>query len=327
MANFVKPSLFFAVIAVAGGFGWYLWQVSPNANAQIRIGINPWVGYEYLYLAEHKGFLDEEGLNVELLEYGSLEDVKVSFELGQTDGITSTVAEVIQANADGKRTLQSVLVADFSNGADVILAKSPIGSVKQLHGKKIAVERASLGIFILARALEKSGLTLDDVQPLAFDQPGMLSAMADGSIDAAVTYPPYAIEMTRQGNVHRIFDSSALPGEILDVISLDSALLAQRPHLAAAFARAWTKALAYAEQHPQDAYTIMSQRQGISVDEFALALKGIHLVTSEEQSELMKPGGRLEHALVFMSGILHRSGDLAKTVDDPGKYVFRTPPQ
>ncbi len=319
-----KNALFLAVIIAVCAIGWQVWRNDPNANAPIRIGINPWMGYEFLYLAEQKGFLAEEGLNIRLLQYSSLEDVRAAFERGHVDGITSTVAEVIQANSLGKRKAQAVLVADFSNGADVILAKKSYASIAQLKGKKIAAEKASLGMFMLARALEKSGMTLDDVHALAYDQPSMQRALAEGKIDAAVTYPPFSLDMLKQGGVHKIFDSTALPGEILDTISLDSELLKRKPEVAAAVIRAWGKAIAYAKAHPDEANAIMAGRENISAEEFAAGLKEIHVVSVEEQAELMKPGGKLEQAIVMMSKILHRSGELKEPVSAPEKYVFRT---
>lgn len=310
-------------ITLVGAIGWKVWRTDSNSDTPIRIAINPWPGYEFLYLAEQKGYLADEGLNIRLLQYSSLEDVKAAFEHGHADGMTTTVAEIIQANVRGKRRAQAVLVADFSNGADVILAKKSITSVSQLKGKKIAAEKASLGMFLLARALEKAGMSLDDVQVLAYDQPSMHQAIDKSEIDAAVTYPPFSIEMSKHDGLQKIFDSAALPGEILDTLSFDSELLRRRPEIATAIIRAWGKVLAYAKAHPEDANRIMARRENISVSEFTENLNGLHIVSMEEQAELLKPGGKLEQSIVFMSKILHRSGELEKPVDTPGGYVFR----
>ena len=317
--------LIVALFLLAGfsGAGWYLWQTDSTIDAPIRIGINPWMGYEFLYLAEQKGFLAEEGLNVKLLQYSSLEDVRAAFERGHIDGITSTVVEVIQANVSGNRIAQVVLVADFSNGADVILAKQPFSSMKQLKGKKIGVEKASLGMFMLARALNKAGMSLKDVQALAYDQPAMPQAFDKGIVDAVVTYPPYSIKIASHGAVNTIFDSSVIPGEILDTISFDSALLQRKPEIVPAFIRAWDKALAYAESHPQEAYAIMAQRENISPEEFEAGLEEIHVVPVNEQETLMEPNGKLEQAILLMSAILHGSGELAQPVTEPERYIFR----
>lgn len=322
--KFSTQSWIFAALVLLAGGGWLLSGTNTPEKTTIRIGINPWMGYEYLYLAEKQGFFAEEGLDVRLLQFSSLEDVRAAFERGHVDGITSTVVEVIQANAArGQRKAQAVLVADFSNGADVILARHSITSVAHLKGKAVAAEKASLGIFMLARALEKSGMSLNDVKALAYDQPAMEKAFNDGIIDAMVTYPPFSVGIMEHSKVSKIFDSSSIPGEILDTLSLDRTTLQKNPKLAPALRRVWAKSLAYAEAHPAESNLLMAQRENISKEAFEEGLKGIHIVAADEQVELMKPGGKLEHAIAFMSKVLHDSGELEKTVEHPGDYIYR----
>jgi len=101
-----------------------------------RLAINPWPGYELLYLAEQKGFFKEEGLNVVLKQFSSLEDVRNAFENGTVDGICSTLVEMIQAKANKGKLAQVALVADFSSGADEIQALREVADVKALKGRE-----------------------------------------------------------------------------------------------------------------------------------------------------------------------------------------------
>ena len=59
----------------------------------LRIGINAWPGYEFLYLAQEKGFFREAGVEVQLIEFNSLSDVRRSFERNQIDGFAGTMVE------------------------------------------------------------------------------------------------------------------------------------------------------------------------------------------------------------------------------------------
>lgn len=54
---------------------------------KIRLAINPWPGYEFLYLAGQKGFFVEHGLNVEIVELSSLADVQRIYIQGRVDAL------------------------------------------------------------------------------------------------------------------------------------------------------------------------------------------------------------------------------------------------
>ena len=57
----------------------------------VRIGINFWPGYEFLYLAEKQGFFKQEGVPVELIQFSSMGDARRAFERGQVDAMAVTL--------------------------------------------------------------------------------------------------------------------------------------------------------------------------------------------------------------------------------------------
>ena len=122
-----------------------------RSDEPIRIGINPWPGYEPLFLAHTQGFFEEEGVTVELVEFSSLGDVRRAFERGQVDGMASSLIEVIQANERSAREPRVFLIVDFSAGADVLVVDQSIKTLQDLKGKRIAAEAASLSMFIVAQ--------------------------------------------------------------------------------------------------------------------------------------------------------------------------------
>ena len=120
----------------------------------IRIGINLWPGYEFIYLAEQKGFFQQEGLKIELLELTSLADVSRVFRQGLIDGMTSTMFEAVDIASNADDPFDIILHTDISTGSDVIAANKQISYIACLKGKKVGVELDLLGSFILAQALE-----------------------------------------------------------------------------------------------------------------------------------------------------------------------------
>lgn len=271
---------------------------SRSDQAELRLGINPWPGYEFLFLAQELGYFEEEDVRLRLVEYSSLGDVRRAFERGQLDGMAATAIELLDVWQVSDRRPQIVLVPDFSDGSDVIMAKSPIHNVADLRGKRIGAEVASLGIFLLARALDQAGMTLDDVQVIPMDQGAMQEALTDGTVDAVVSYPPISVALGEVPDLQVVFSSKDIPGEIIDIVAFDEAVIGDHPQTMEGIIRAWDRAVAFSLESPAEAHAIMAARERISPEEFGDALSGIRVLSSHEQRDLLAPGGAAERSLV-----------------------------
>jgi NitT/TauT family transport system substrate-binding protein len=300
-----------------GAFGWIRpWLVSvllmtallgcsQKSAEPLRIGINPWPGYEFLYLAQEKGFFADENLPVRIVEFNSLADGLHAYERGQLDGWGCTMIELLIARSESPRKPQVVYIADYSDGADVILAKQEIADLTALKGKRVGLEQGSLGVFMLARALESVGMTLNDVITVSMDQMSGEAEMAQGTLDALVTYPPFSVRLTATDKFKAVFDSSQIKGEIVDVIAIHDEVIATRSDDVKKLTRAFRRAQAYALEHPDEAYGLMARREGISAEEFKVAItEGIHLPTYEEQRPMLARDSALVKALIRAEKVL-----------------------
>lgn len=258
-------------------------------NQKVKIALNPWPGYEFIYLAQEKGFFKEVGLNIQVVEKSSLADVQRVFIQGRAEGFASTMIEVVQVVGTLNKPVTVFHIADFSDGGDIIMARHNITSVKDLKGKKVGAEIGSLGMYILALALNKHGLELSDVDFINVEQLDAKSHMASGQIDAMVTYPPFSTEIEALGGMKNIFSTREIPGEVIDTISINTEELASLPRdWLDRFYQAWDRTLLYAQEHPDEAHPIMAEREGISVDEFREALTGLKIFSSVESRETKK---------------------------------------
>ena len=322
MAKHLKNIIFVALaLTLTACFG--------DEDAPIRIGLDPWPGNEFLFLAQKKGFFAEEGVSVQLVEFSTLNDVRRGFERGQVDGMASTPIEAIQADERSKREPRLFMVFSYSDGADALLANDSIKTVRDLKGKRIAAEPGSLTMFLVARALETAGLTLDDVTIVPMDQALVANAMSEGKIDAVATYPPTSIAVLGQPGRHVIFSSADIPGEVTGVMCLDAPIMRERPDVAARIVRAWDRALKFAQSNPDEAYTFMAQRMGMSRADFEASLDGIQLVSAAAQSDYFGPDGRLREivaeqaALLAQTGQMDASRDTAQLIAEPGPQVVQ----
>ncbi|GAB1255749.1 hypothetical protein NBRC116494_02510 [Aurantivibrio plasticivorans] len=289
----------------------------------IKIAINPWPGYEFLYLAEHLGYFDTENLPVELVPFGSLSDAQRAYIHGRVDGLASTIIEAVQSQALGGRPLKIVLVPDFSNGGDVIVASNLVESMENIQGVRVGCEIGSLGIYLLSRALEESGFSLDDVELVNVEQSSGARAMDAGNIDAFVTYPPISLEILKQPNRSIIFSSAEIPYEIVDTVAVANDVLENYPNFVEKLRNVWKKVLDYAEQNPDMAYDVMAQREGITSEEFREALGDLKIIGYEEQKAIFSKPAELDQRAKSVCDVLNRVGAIEYNCQELGLLAYR----
>lgn len=275
----------------------------------LRVGMNLWPAFGLVHLAEAKGFFKQEGVEVRLFVTGSLSETRRAYETGRLDGIATTVVDALVARDDSQRDPRIVRVVDFSDGADVILSPKSIRSVADLKGKAVGVEFASLGVFLLGRALEKADLDLEDVELVSKAPEVMLDDLLAGRLDAVVAYPPASLRVLRERRFHKIFSSADIPEEVVDVIAFDQSVLRDRPRQTAAFLRALDRAHRFFEEEPDEACRIMGLEFSMGPEEFrGMLSEGIKLVPPAEQERYLGTGGSLGGIVLGVGRALHQAG-------------------
>jgi NitT/TauT family transport system substrate-binding protein len=252
-----------------------------------------------------------EGVDVQVVEFSTLGDCRRAYERGQLDACGATVAEVLTARDHSPRSPQIVHVMDYSDGADVIVARPGITDCAGLKGRRVGVELSTVGVYVLARALEKHGLSLSDVTAVPLNTPAMEHAMRNGELDAVVVYPPHSVALLRDGEAATIFSSAEIPGEVVDVLAVDAEITRTRPDAVAKLLRAFWRAVAYAEQNPEEAYAVMAAREGLTPAEFQRALTvGLKTVSQADQASYLRPGGKLAAVIDASDRILRQTGQI-----------------
>lgn len=277
---------------------------SDSAGKPLRIAINPWPGYAHLFVAADKGFFADEGVNVELVEFTSLADVRRAFERGQVDGMASTLAEVLEVSRGGGERAIICIITDYSNGADVVLADRRYGSMPALKGARIGLEPGTVDRLMLYRALAVNGMKTGDVIPVAMPQKEMSGAIASGDVQAVISYPPTSVAIQSDNSVSVVFSSAEIPGEISDAVSFRETVTKSRQRDLAAFTRAWDRAVDFSQQQPAEALKLMSNHTGMSVEELAAAFEGIEVVSGDEQISLLRRDGPIAEGLKSLSEVL-----------------------
>lgn len=263
---------------------WVLCLGACNKKDPIRVGLNAWPGYEFLYLANKKQFDKELGVETDILLFNSLADGRRSFERGEIDLLGSTVIETVMIKNNSQITPKIVYVADYSTGADVVISPKKIKNVKELKSKKIGVETGSVCILLLYLALKKYGMSLKDVQVIEADQDTIVRGLNDGNLDAGVTYPPFSIEFLNNENWNTLFSSKETGKKIIDVILANPAILKTRKNDVVNILKAFEKARKYTFQEGTDGIEIIAKRENISPKDFKAALtQDMQIISYDDQ--------------------------------------------
>lgn len=249
----------------------------------LRIGTNVWIGSEPLYLARELGRLDPA--TIQLVEYPSASEVLRAFRNQAIDGMVISLDELFGLAADGFQP-RIILVVDVSHGADVVVGRRGMRTMRDLKGKSVAVESSALGAFVLSRALALSGMQASDVNVVQLESNEQPSAFEKGQVDGAVTFDPYRTQFLRAG-AKTLFDSTQIPGEIVDLLAVRATVLEKHPKTIQTLLAGWFGAIDYMNSEPNDAARRMGIRQQTTGEQFLEALQGLHIPSREENLRML----------------------------------------
>lgn len=249
----------------------------------LLVGTNIWPGYEPLYLARSLGFY--KNTDIKLVEYPSATSVIRAYKNNVIEVAALTMDEALLL-AEHRHAGYVMLIADFSNGADAVIAKPGIGSVSALKGKRVGVETTALGAYMLSRSLESAGLTPKDVVIAPMEYNEHEKAFKDGLVDAVVTFDPVREKLVASGG-KVVFDSSKMPGEIVDVLYISRDALEKNRENVNTLVDGWFRALDYLQKHPADAARRVAPREKMEPEEFLKTLKGISIPGMKENLALL----------------------------------------
>ena len=293
--------------------------VCPAAAEPLRIRCAVWVGYGPLFLAQQKGFFEAEKVEVQLVK---MEDPKESFSAmgaGRVDGIVSTIDTMIPHLKTG-REFQYVLALDDSAGGDGIVARKEIKSVRDLKGKRVAVQAGSASQFFLNVLLRDAGLSEKEVKVVNMTPGEAGAAFVAGRVDAAVTWEPWLSNGKKAPHGHMLVDSSQTPGLITDVLIFRRDVIEKRPREIQGVVDAWSKAVGYWQRNPAESNEIMARAVGDWLKDpklFADVLTGVRFYDKRENARFFgtpRDPGALYRMIQNAMDIAAASGQLRGSV-------------
>tara|TARA_B110000503_G_scaffold83460_1_gene127325 strand:+ start:35588 stop:36580 length:993 start_codon:yes stop_codon:yes gene_type:complete len=264
---------------------------AAQAAEPLKIGYSDWPGWVAWEVAIEKEWFREAGVDVafEWFDYVASMD---AFAAGKLDAVTMTNGDALVTGSSGAQSVM-IIINDYSNGNDMIVAKPGITSVADLKGKTVGVEMGFVGHLLLLNALEVAGLTESDVTLVNVPTNETPQVLASGDVDAIVAWQPNSGQALSQvpGST-AVASSKDAPGLIYDVLAVSPASLATRKADWEKVAKVWYRAVDYIydEETQADALSIMAARVGLPADQYKAILDGTKILSLQEAQAAMQKG-------------------------------------
>jgi len=285
-------------------------------ETKVVIGMSGWTGFAPLTLAKEAGLFKKHGLDVTIKKIPQ-KDRHLAIASGDLQCAATTVETWIIWNAVGVATTQ-IFQLDKSFGADGMVVRAGINSIKDLKGKTVAASAPGTApYFTLAWMLSKNGMSLKDVTVVNLAPQAAANAMIAGTanLDAAMTYEPFLSAVRAKPEAGKIIATTLDYPMIMDTFGCTPKFLDENPKAARALADAYFDALDMIKADPKKSFTIMGADIKQTAEAFENSQKflrwqdraanqkffaGEHAAFSKEAAELLLSAGIIK-ALPDMS--------------------------
>ena len=279
MTRFFKFSRFLAASSVAGSF---LFAAALKAEP-LKIAYSDWPGWVAWEIAIKKDWFAEESVDVEFLWFDYVASMD-AYAAGQVDAVCMTNGDALVTGATGKPSV-GIIINDYSNGNDMLVAAPGIDSVEDLKGKKIGVEEGFVAHLLALKGLESAGLTSDDVEWVNTPTNETPQVLASGAVDAIAAWQPNSGQALKTVSGSKpVFTSADAPGIIYDLLYVSSESLEGNREAWTKVAKVWYRIVDYLhdEDNLDEALEILAARVALSPEEYEPFFKGTRILTFEQ---------------------------------------------
>ncbi len=261
-------------------------STEPTSGTGLKIAYSDWPGWVAWEIAIQKGWFKEAAVDVEFKWFDYVPSME-AFSAGKVDAVCMTNGDALVTGATGGKSV-SILVNDYSDGNDMIVAKPGINTVAQLKGKTVGVEVGFVDHLLLLHALKAANLKESDVKLKNVKTDETPQALKSGDVDAVGCWQPSSGAALKEvPGSKAIFTSKDVPGLIYDMLAVNPKSLAEHRADWVKVAKVWDRVAKFVNdpKNLDEAAKIMSARVGLSSDQYKAIMKGTHIMALEESKK------------------------------------------
>jgi NitT/TauT family transport system substrate-binding protein len=291
----------------------------------IYVGWMPWA-----YGAEQgivKKWADKYDINIEVVQINDYVESINQYTAGEFDACTMTNMDALTIPAAGGVDSTALIVGDFSNGNDGVVLKGK-QSLADIKGQNVNLVELSVSHYLLARGLESVGLSEADVQVVNTSDADMVAVYGTDDVTAVTTWNPLLSEITAMPDSYKVFDSSQIPGEIIDLLVVNTETLAENPALGKALTGAWYEIMALMSAdgaEAEAARTYMAQASGTDLAGYDAQLASTEMFYTPTSALALTNSEQLMTTMQHVAEFSFDHGLLGEGAPDAGFIGIETP--
>lgn len=302
---------------------------SPISRAQdsfslcwsIYVGWMPWEYGDTSGII--KKWADKYDIEIDIVQINDYIESINQYTAGQFDACSMTNMDALTIPAAGGVDSTAVIVGDFSNGNDAVILKE--GSIlADIEGQQVNLVELSVSHYLLARGLETVGMSERDVSVVNTSDADMVAAYTTSGVTAVTTWNPLVNEILKIPNATKVFDSSQIPGEIIDTLMVKTETLEAYPELGKALAGAWYEIMA-AMESTEDVRAHMGEASGTDLAGYEAQLASTQMFYSPTDAVDFVNSAELKTTMEYVANFSFEHGLLGEGAADAGFIGIETP--
>jgi NitT/TauT family transport system substrate-binding protein len=276
-----------------------------NVAWTVYVGWMPWP-----YAAQTgivKKWADKYGITINVTQINDYVESINQYTAGKFDGVTVTNMDALTIPAAGGVDTTALILGDFSNGNDgVVLKKGK--TLADIKGRSVNMVELSVSHYLLARGLSSVKLKEKDIKVVNTSDADIVAAFKSPDVTAVVAWNPQLLEIKGEPGATLVYDSSKIPGEIQDLMVVNTETLKENPALGKALVGIWYEVIALM-QDPGE--------KGKAAREEMAKLSGTDLAGFEAQLKTTRMFYTPKETVAFLSSPEH-----AKTMELVRTFCF-----
>ncbi|MCA8879360.1 MAG: putative urea ABC transporter substrate-binding protein [Rhodobacteraceae bacterium] len=320
----LRTTLSLSALAMVAVLGPTAPPAAAEEKTDFRVAWSIYAGWMPWGYLQESGIMDKwaekYGIHVEIVQINDYVESINQYTAGSFDGVSATNMDTLSIPAGSGVDTTALIVGDYSNGNDAIIIKGD-GDLASIKGRRVNLLELSVSHYLLARALDTVGLTESDLGGVTnTSDADMVAAFQTPDVEAVVTWNPLVSTIMEDPIANEVFDSSDIPGEIIDLMVVNTETLADNPAFGKALVGAWYEVMGLMSSDTADgiaARTAMAEASGTDLPGYDAQLSTTAMFYTPDAAVSFTESPDLPQTMTNVAGFLFDKGILGTGAPSP----------
>nr|WP_158773939.1 putative urea ABC transporter substrate-binding protein [Cobetia sp. L2A1] len=304
--------------------------LSPQAMAKDSFSVcwsvyAGWMPWEYV---DTQGIVDKWAkkydIDIDVVQVNDYVESINQYTSGNVDGCAMTNMDALTLPAASSVDSTALILGDYSNGNDGVMVRDG-DSIESLADKNVNLVQFSVSHYLLARALDSVGMSERDLTTTNTGDADIVALASNADTQAVVTWNPQLATLKDMPGYTEVFNSSDIPGEILDLMVVNTQTLKDNPDFGHALVGAWYEVMEKMKAGDEDALSQMADAAGTDLAGYQAQLAATHMYYTPADAVAAFNAPSLKDTMQHIADFSFAQGLLGEGAPDAGFIGIETP--